>query len=215
MYKLKCILITFLLFLVGCNGPSGYANKAEEYLKKKGVSSELIHKLRTREPFVREEAYKIFEYKNTSVLHLLGSNAGTPVSILEELAKIEDVDVRIAVAANRNTPLSILYSFRSPGKYTSVNLALSRNPQLPEKILLEMHYNGETSLTGLALNPNCPLEIMHIIADQGNQSARYWLAFNKNIPEEIIIKLEQDEDEGVLRELKRNKNYIKLKKINN
>lgn len=191
------LIFVFLLAGAGCNAPPLYEKHAREFLQQQGVSAEIISRLTQRKRLAPAEVQQLAQYENVAVLHLLGANAGTPPAIISRLAGHRNFEVRTGIAVNPNTPLELLLSLREPGKYTTLNDMLARNPQLSPALLQEMYKNGETGFVSLGLNPNCPPEIMREIARKGNEIDRAWLARNPNLPPDLVQQLAQDESKLV------------------
>ena len=196
MYKIITTIIICTI-LTGCflaNSPPFYERDAKSYLTSKGEDSKIIQKLVEYKPLTKNEAEILFKYDDINVLHLLGSNQGTPIYILKKLADHGNFEVRTGVASNKNTPLPLLLKLRTINRYTTVNLVLSENPAIPQEILREMYHNNETSLWGLATNPNCPEEIMILAAKSNNWMDRSCIGSNHNIPIELFDILKNDTD---------------------
>ncbi|MCW8964571.1 MAG: hypothetical protein OQL16_12305 [Gammaproteobacteria bacterium] len=201
------VVLILGLTIIGCNAPPLYNKNAREFLQEQGFEKDVISKLTTRQPLDAGIAEQLSQYENINVLHLLGANPGTPPYIIDRLAKHEHFEVRTGVATNPNAPLELLLSFRSKGEYTSVNNALARNPRLSPSTIWEMYENGEAGHVSFGLNPNCPPKLMRIIANEGNETARAWLATNRNLTGDVMQKLAQDESKLVRNYLARNSTY--------
>ncbi len=203
----KPIVLLFLLaFLAGCNEPPRYTENAREFLRTQGISNDVIEKLATRQPLEPDVAELLSRYENIGVLHLLGENPSTPQAILDRLARHRNFEVRTGVAGNPNLSLDLLLALRTPGKYTTVNTVVARNPRLPRAVIWEMHKNGEAGYLYFGMNQNCPPELMREIAAKGDWLARGYLAQNPNLPEDVIQKLAQDKSEDVRMRLTFNPN---------
>lgn len=204
--NLLILTLVVLLGSFGCNAPPLYEKHAREFLQQQGVSAEIISKLTQRKRLELAEAQQLAQYDNIAVLHLLGENAGTPPAIISQLAGHKNFEVRTGIAVNPNTPIELLLSLREPGKYTTLNDTLARNPQLSTAVLRDMYKNGETGYVSLSLNPNCPPDIMREIARKGNEIDRAWLAKNPNLPPDLVKQLAQDESKLVRDYLQSNPN---------
>jgi hypothetical protein len=204
------VLLLLLATLSGgfsCNEPPLYERRAREFLQKQGTPSDIIDKLTKREPLEPAVAEQLSRYGNVAVLHLIGENPGTPLTIIDTLSRHNNFEVRSGVAINPNASLDLLLHLRTPGKYTTVNGMLARNPRLPQTVLWEMHRNGEASLMSLGLNPNCPPELMREIAAKGDEIDRAWLATNPNLPEDVAQRLAQDKSQLVRNYFEMNPKY--------
>jgi hypothetical protein len=201
------VLLLLIATLFGCNEPPLYEKNAREFLQKQGASRDIIHKLTKRQPLDAGTAEQLSRYENVAVLHLLGGNPGTPLTVIDKLVRHNNFEVRTGVADNPNTPLEFLIGLRTPGRYTTVNDVLARNPRLPQAVLWEMYRNGEASIVSIGLNPTCPPELMRKFAVEGNEIDRAWLARNPNLPEDVAQKLSQDKSQLVRTYLEMNPRY--------
>ena len=214
--------LVLLPLLMACNAPPMYNTRAQEYLQEQGVSNDLILRLGDRKPLTESEAVMLEEFGNkwvhllpgnpvTAVLHLLASNPSISVSMIVRLAVSRDEEVRWGVAYNRSAPVEILLRLRTPGKYSTMNEYLARNPSIPTEILLQMYRNKEASWVEFAMNPNCPVDLMREIAEQGTDMDRTWLAANPNLPPDLIARLARDPFRGVQHFLAQNRAFKEWK----
>ena len=188
--SLQAIVVSLVLLLTGCtlNAPPMYERNAGEFLQAQGVEAALIEKLTNHEILTGAEVAQLQGYDNVAVQHLLGVNLSTPPELLTALANHPDFEVRTGVAANPKTPMAALLSLRVPGRYETVNSALSSNPMLPQKLLREMYNTGEAGVYGLASNPNLPEDLMRAIDKRGDWLAQSTLASNPHLPRDLLDK---------------------------
>lgn len=205
-FKLHIARISLLLalFLYSCNSPPLYESRARIYLKIKNVSQSVITRLTLRQALTKSEVEMLVQFDYIPVLHLVGANPGTPVEILERLAKHHDFEVRTGVAANNHAPLDLLLPLRTVGEYTTVNSVLATNPQIPQSVLWEMYRNREALLASLAGNENCPQELMREIASKGDWLDRLSLARNPSLPPDLFERLKDDPNKLIRANLARN-----------
>lgn len=196
MKRLISIIISTLL-LAGCNAPPMYEGNARAFLQAQGVDAALSKRLSKHETLTEAEVVILQGYENIAVKHLLGANLGTPPELLAELATHPDSEVRTGVASNPKTPLAVLLSLRTPGRYTTVNTWLSGNPMLPQKLLREMYNTGEAGMLELATNPNLPEDLMRAIDENGDWLAHSQLARNPKLPRDLLDKYLADKNEAV------------------
>lgn len=194
--------VTLLLLLTACDDAELYNMHARDFLVQQGVSDEVIERLIMQAALEPEVIEILGGYENSSVLHLVAANPGTPLQVLEKLARHEDMNVRLGVAVNPNTPLELLLGLRTPGRYSVLNTALARNPELPPGILLDMYQQHESLLSSFAMNPHTPPEVLRAIARDGEDLDRVWLAGNPNLPEDVVQQLAQDASKVVRTRLK-------------
>lgn len=197
-------LLLMTIALQACNAPPLYETRAEEYLAKRGVPSALITRLAERSPVSAKEAEALARYDDSAVLHLLASNPSLPAALILSLAKHPDEEVRWGIAYNPSAPLATLSSLRMPGRYSTMNEYLARNPRVPAAMLMEMYRSGEANKVSFGMNPACPREIMDEIATNGTDLDRTWLAANPGLPPELIAVLVRDPSPDVQRFLAQN-----------
>ncbi len=142
-------------------------------------------------------------------LHLLAAHPSTPSTLLVKLSQHRDEEVRWGAAANRNTPVNVLLQMRTVDRYSTLNEYLARNPAVPQEVLREMLRRKEAALSSVAMNPACPIDVMHRIADHGTDMEKYWLAGNPGLTAEIAAKLERDPSPNVALMLEGNPAYRK------
>lgn len=189
------IVVSIALLLAGCpvNTPPMYSREAREFLQAQGIEAALIRKLTDYEILTSVEVVRLQGYDNVAVKHLLGANLGTPPKLLVTLAAHPSFEVRSGVASNPRAPLALLLSLRVPGRYDTVNLALSRNPMLPQNLLREMYNTGEAGVLGLAMNPNLPEDLMRAIDKASDWLAQATLARNPKLPRDLLDKYLADD----------------------
>jgi hypothetical protein len=100
----------------------------------------------------------------------VAKNPHTPVSVLEKLGKDPINLVRALVATNSNTPSNVLNNFFSD-----------------EKIVRD----------GLSGNPNTPVKLLKILADDSDKMVRLRLAENPSATKDILTKLTTDGDPDI------------------
>ena len=141
----------------------------------------------------------------------MANNPTTPIKIIEKLAKHNHPEVHAGLVCNPATPLKLAISFRTKGKYTTVNDSLSRNPNIAPNTLIDMYDRGEIGSISPSLNPSCPPELMWRLFNEGDNLTHTWLATNPNLPKELFKQLEQSSDPIVVKYLRTNPNYKSLK----
>lgn len=222
----RTLLTLLLTLLAACNSPPLYESKAREFLLAQGITEQVIGKLDDRASLDNNEVAQLarFEYPvslpwlaswsqrfssagRIATLHLLASNPSAPPELLTRLIQHPIEDVRWGAATNPLTPLTLLYAQRSMGKYSTMNAYLAHNPALPSTVLWKMYRVHEAAGYDFAMNPSCPLDLMQEIFTHGNEQDRTWLAWNKNLPEEIMQQLAQDPSPSVQRMLQANPVY--------
>lgn len=207
--------LCLILLLGACdftvNAPPMYEPRAREFLTGQGISTSTILKLEERIPLEASEVALLERFDDVPTLFLLGWNSSTPPEILKRLVQHPVEDVRWGAATNRNTPMELVLKLRTPGKYTTANAYVARNPALPEKIIREMFQSRDASWSDIAMNPSCPVELMQEIIEKGSDTDRTWLAWNRNLPPEIMARLSNDPSPDVARMLSGNSTFLEWK----
>jgi len=132
------------------------------------------------------------EYSDTMVA-LLSDIAGNPI----------DMGARWAVAKNPHTPVDALRCL-AKDKINLVRALVATNPSTPSDVL-ETFFNDEKIVRdGLSGNPNTPVKILKILADDNDKMVRMRLAENSNAPQDVLKALLNDCDENVVLAAKTN-----------
>ena len=202
------------LVLAGCalNTPPLYESRAEAFLERQGVAEVSIEKLKARQPLEPDEARQLGQYKDTATLFLLASNEGTPAEIVERLASSEDVEVRWGAATNPNLSAETMNRLRTPGKYSTINGYLARNPALPLEVLRAMYRSGEATKQDVAMNPSCPPDLVDAILAEQPAGVRQYLSTNRGLGPAAWTRLEKDPSPSVVKMLQHNRAYVRWKR---
>lgn len=210
---MRLLAATVLLAsLTGCpigNAPPMYHSRADAFLSRQGVDPKIISRLIEQRPLSDHEIGLLARFDNVPTLHLLAAHPSTSQAVLLRLARHQNEEVRWGAASNPNVPLDILLQMRTRGQYSTMNEYLARNPALPEEVIHDMLRGKEAQLVSVAMNPACPPDLMREIAEHGQDLERIWLAWNRNIPPEIMAKLAHDPSPDVVRMLSGNPAYRK------
>lgn len=119
------------------------------------------------------------------------------VSLLIDISQNPvDMGARWAVAKNPHTPVDVLRHLAND----SINLVralVATNPATPSDVL-EKFFNDEKIVRdGLSGNPNTPVKLLKILADDNDKMVRMRLAENRAAPRDIIERLLNDTDVDV------------------
>lgn len=119
------------------------------------------------------------------------------VSLLIDISQNPvDMGARWAVAKNPHTPVDVLRHLAND----SINLVralVATNPATPSDVL-EKFFNDEKIVRdGLSGNPNTPVKLLKILADDNDKMVRMRLAENRAVPRDIIERLLNDNDVDV------------------
>lgn len=119
------------------------------------------------------------------------------VSLLIDISQNPvDMGARWAVAKNPHTPVDVLRHLAND----SINLVralVATNPATPSDVL-EKFFNDEKIVRdGLSGNPNTPVKLLKILADDNDKMVRMRLAENRAAPRDIIERLLNDNDVDV------------------
>lgn len=159
--------------------------------------------------FLQQRALSVLAYYDVDILRKLADdksersriaaasaiNAGSPLDLIQRLARDSSVNVRKAVARNTETPVSIL-SELSKDKASSVREAVALNIKTPPKRLWEM-IDAPDLVGYVARNQGLSLEMLRALAANANPDTRAIVAANPSTPEEILLVLARDEDSRV------------------
>jgi hypothetical protein len=202
------------LLLAGCvlNTPPLYESRAAAFLKRQGVAEAVIEGLTHRQPLTPAEVRTVLQYKDTAALFLLASNDGTPAHIVEKLASSDDVEVRWGAAMNPKLSVDTMTKLRTPGKYSTINGYLARNPALPLDVLRAMYKSNEAGKADIAMNPSCPPDLVDAILADQPEDVRLWLSFNRGLGPAAWTRLEADPSPSVVKMLQSNRAYVRWKR---
>ena len=139
-------------------------------------------------------------YNQKAIDRTVNCDRDRALKIIRQLAKDRDKNVRIVVARNTGTPISILerLSFDSD---LQVLDAVAKNPQTPEAIIKSLFQKDLQSSSEykpiaeyIAMNLSIPIDLMEICAN----SEHYWvlslIADNPSTSQEILDKLAKNND---------------------
>ena len=150
--------------------------------------------------------YKIFEvlenirkYKiNQKVLNIknvyLAEDESTSVSILQQLAKDEDLDIRRRVASNPSTPEALAAQFvHDPA--LKVRIRLLDRPNLSLQLIQQLANDDEASIRARVVSrSDVPLDIVIKLADDAHKLVRGHVAAKRSTPPSILMKLANDDE---------------------
>ncbi len=132
------------------------------------------------------------EYSDTMV-ELLCDIATNPV----------DMGARWAVAKNPHTPVEVL-KILAKDEINLVRALVATNPATPPEVLEPLFSDEKIVRDGLSGNPNTPLKLLKVLADDSDKMVRMRLAENPNAPTDLLAKLCDDADENVAKAAKSN-----------
>jgi pentose-5-phosphate-3-epimerase len=133
----------------------------------------------------------------TSVYERDQEYSDTMVELLRDIAYNPiDMGARWAVAKNPHTPIEVLRTL-AKDKVNLVRALVATNPSTPADILESFFSDEKIVRDGLSGNPNTPVKILQILADDNDKMVRMRLAENQNAPKEILNTLLSDSDENV------------------
>ena len=121
------------------------------------------------------------------------------MEILDEFSKHENPEFRFNCLLNASIPLEMVLRLCIDKDRLVKQKAATNTKLTPLHIIrLSRDYPMDAYLaSGLAKNPNCPLELQHELADHPNWIVREFLAYNPNCFPELREKLKNDENEVV------------------
>jgi hypothetical protein len=128
---------------------------------------------------------RLFAENKSSYLHLttkrgLAKNPNTPIDILIELSKDKKEYIRI-------------YALQHPKMKQRGRAA--QNPKLSETEMRRLYREGGFwVMTGLAINPKVPMDILMTLSEDGNPLVRRQVASNPSLPEKDMRRLFSEKD---------------------
>lgn len=130
-----------------------------------------------------------------------------PTDFLTELAGHPEVDVRKAVVANINTPLSALSQLALDDE-VDIRMSVAANAQTPTEDLEILAQDPEWKVRlNVADNENTPSEVLMNLSSDDEGMIRCLVGWHHNTPNSILEKLAQDPDELVQFAVKQNNNF--------
>ena len=133
----------------------------------------------------------------------IANSPNTPPEVLDELFhSTHSANVRMAVLANPNAPVSLLEECINEGLYEEVAL---RNPNIPVKYLKQFsHSRIYGILISVAQNPNTPPEVLKDMAFGEYNLVNRYIAANPNTPIDVLTDYSHFDD-----------NYIRWNALHN
>lgn len=206
------LLVGLLLACVPANSPPLFHTRAKAFLASRGVAPELADKLVNEQPLAPDEALQLVAFDDPATLHLVAANAGTPAEWVARLAEHRSEEVRWGAATNAKLTPDAQSRLRTPGRYSTMNSYLARNPALPAELIRTMYRTNEASAASIAMNPSCPPDVVDDILANQPEDVRIWLAWNRGLSADVFDRLERDPSDGVARMLRANPSYERLKR---
>lgn len=133
----------------------------------------------------------------TSVYERSQEYSDTMVELLCDIAKNPvDMGARWAVAKNPHTPVEVL-EMLATDEINLVRALVATNPSTPSAVLEKFFSDEKIVRDGLSGNPNTPLKLLKILADDNDKMVRLRLAENPSVPADILKTLCNDSDPDV------------------
>ncbi|MDQ1299100.1 MAG: hypothetical protein QG558_1639 [Campylobacterota bacterium] len=107
-----------------------------------------------------------------------------------------DMGARWAVAKNPHTPIDVLRHL-SNDTINLVRALVATNPSTPSDVLEKFFGDEKIVRDGLSGNPNTPVKLLRILADDNDKMVRMRLAENRGAPHDIVESLLKDSDVAV------------------
>jgi hypothetical protein len=134
--------------------------------------------------------------QKTSVYNHEIGKSDLMVELLIDLSNSSDMGSRWAVAKNPHTPVEILEKL-GDDEVNLVRALVGSNPHTPAKTLEKFFSDEKIVRDSLSGNPNTPLKLLKILADDKDKMVRLRLAENPSAPDETLQRLLSDSDENV------------------
>lgn len=114
-----------------------------------------------------------------------------------------DMGARWAVAKNPHTPIDVLRHL-SNDTINLVRALVATNPSTPSDVLEKFFGDEKIVRDGLSGNPNTPVKLLKILADDNDKMVRMRLAENRGAPHDIVESLLRDSDVAVTKAARAN-----------
>lgn len=147
--------------------------------------------------------------RNSYLLYAL-KNVSLPKNLFEKLSKIKNVTLLEALAENTNFPSEFMRNLtvkigNETGYAINHLMMVAKNPNTPQELIRELYNSYQINLVinNIALNPNCPKDIMYDLAKvsysdpEETVQLKCNLASNPSCPLDILEKLAIHKDQEV------------------
>lgn len=136
---------------------------------------------------------------DSNVARRLASNPATPVDVLLELARHDDISIRRAVCSNPTSPLSVLSVLAEDEKW-NVRWCVPLQPNVSKALLIILAGDESADVRrSVAQSEAPPPELLLKLCDDSQHYVRMALARNMSTPVEGLIKLAADSNKDVRR----------------
>lgn len=132
----------------------------------------------------------------TSVYDKELQKSETMTQLLVGLSDSISMEARWAVAKNPHTPAEILEKLSSD-KINLVRALIATNSNTSSSTLEKFFSDEKIVRDGLSGNPNTPIKILNILADNNDKMVRLRVAENPSSTKEILLKLKKDGNQDV------------------
>ena len=158
-----------------------------DYRSNRNDIEEIIVPLITSGDFLRNLS-KIPKYRT---LNYIAANLNTPIDVLKELARNQDVGGYITanVASNPSTPDSIAKYIIDDNSHYGRNHQIASNPNTPLSRLKYLMDNYSIVHPSIVKNPNASTEMLDLLAKKVDFRSDPHFASNPNTPVHILEKL--------------------------
>ncbi|TQV62032.1 MAG: hypothetical protein FNT15_08110 [Sulfurovum sp.] len=134
--------------------------------------------------------------RRTSVYDKQMGKSETLISLLNELAKSNDMSSRWAVAKNHHTKAETL-EFLAKDGINLVRALVATNPNTPVSVLSKFFFDEKIVRDGLSGNPNTPLKYLLILAQDSDKMVRLRVVENPSFPLDEVAKMADDVEMNV------------------
>jgi len=120
------------------------------------------------------------------------------VALLRDLAGVEDMGSRWAVAKNHHTPTDILERL-SKDPINLVRALVATNPNTPSSILSGLFGDEKIVRDGLSGNPNTPLKLLKVLSMDKDKLVRLRVVDNPSCSVEILKTMADDSEPDIVK----------------
>jgi len=139
---------------------------------------------------------KLATDKDTDLRKIAACNPATPTKLLLALARDKSERVRQELAYNSGAPLEVL-AILTKDKNWYVRREVARYAKVPQVLAILAEDSDANVRQALAWNPNVPTDLLCRLAEDNSAMVRAAAAWHPRIPLKVLLQLAQDKHEDV------------------
>lgn len=186
-------------------------DKAEQMLKEKIVDESIgrealiaeLDKIKNKCAVAKDSINKtilaeLAKDQNENVRFFVAKNPNTPLEVLAELAKDQLNDVRREVAKNPNTSAEIL-SDLAKDQDGGIRYYAADNRHIPPEVLAELAKDQHVSVRRCVAGNSTSPETLSKLAQDQDKDVRFYVAMNRHTSSQVLSDLAKDQEYRVRR----------------